>query len=105
MAWPKYTGWLLVALLFAGGCASMALDAGFDDVSAVVGERSGSQIFWNNGTELDKDAAEKLDSLLKRQLTADDAVQIALLNNRELQALVLRSRCGASGLSSSRSSN
>ena len=75
------------ALLFAGGCASMALDAGFDDVSAAVGERSGSQIFWNNGTELDKDAAEKLDSLLKRQLTADDAVQIALLNNRELQAL------------------
>jgi cobalt-zinc-cadmium efflux system outer membrane protein len=65
----------------------MALNAGFDEVRAVVGERTGSQLFWNNGTELDKEAAEKLDSLLKRQLTADDAVQIALLNNRELQAV------------------
>ncbi|MGH7873570.1 MAG: TolC family protein [Candidatus Binatia bacterium] len=87
MTWPKNIEWLIVALVFVSGCAPMALNAGFDDVSAVVGERSGSQIFWNNGTELDKDAAEKLDSLLKRQLTADDAVQIALLNNRELQAL------------------
>lgn len=87
MTWPKHTKWLLGALLFASGCASMALNAGFDEVRAVVGERTGSQLFWNNGTELDKEAAEKLDSLLKRQLTADDAVQIALLNNRELQAV------------------
>ena len=85
MKWPKNAG-LLVLLLFVSGCASMALNAGFDDVRAVVGERSGSQLFWNNDTELDKEAAEKLDSLLKRKLTAEDAVQIALLNNRELQA-------------------
>ena len=45
------------------------------------------QISWNNGTELDKEASEKLHSLLKRKLTADDAVQIALLNNRDLQAV------------------
>ena len=87
MTWPKNMEWLIVVLVFVSGCASLALNAGFDDVRAVVGERSGSQLFWNNGTELDKDAAEKLDSLLKRQLTADDAVQIALLNNRELQAV------------------
>ena len=87
MAWPKHAGWLLGALFFASGCMSMTLDAGFEDVRAVVEERTGSQSSWNNGTELDKEAAEKLDSLLKRQLTADDAVQVALLNNRELQAL------------------
>jgi outer membrane protein, heavy metal efflux system len=87
MTWPKNLGWLIVVFLFVGGCASMALNAGFGDVKAVVGERSGSQLFWNNGTELDKEAAEKLDALLKRQLTAEDAVQIALLNNRELQAV------------------
>ena len=43
------------------------------------------KLFWNNGTDLDKDAAAKLASLLEKKLTADDAVQIALLNNRELQ--------------------
>ena len=83
---PKNVGVLMVAILFLSGCAAMTLNAGFDDVKTVVGERSGSQIFWNNGTNLDQQAAEKLDSLLNRKLTAEDTVQIALLNNRELQA-------------------
>ena len=43
---------------------------------------------WNRGTELDREAAEQLRTLLERRLTADDeAVQIALLNNRDLQAI------------------
>jgi cobalt-zinc-cadmium efflux system outer membrane protein len=79
---------LLLALpLFLGGCTSVALNAGFDDVSATVEQRSGVKLFWNNGTDLDKEAAEKLAALLKTKLTVDDAVQIALLNNRELQAV------------------
>jgi cobalt-zinc-cadmium efflux system outer membrane protein len=77
---------LVGGLLFFSGCASVALNAGFDDVQATVEERSASRIFWNNGTELDKEAAEKLGALLKAKLTADEAVQIALLNNRDLQA-------------------
>jgi cobalt-zinc-cadmium efflux system outer membrane protein len=87
MTWPIHAAWLLGASVFVSGCMSMSLNAGFEDVKAAVGERSGSQVFWNNGTELDKEAAEKLDSLLKRELTADEAVQVALLNNRELQGL------------------
>jgi outer membrane protein, heavy metal efflux system len=86
MKWPKNVGLSMVALLLLNGCASIALNAGFEDVRAVVGERSGSEIFWNNGTDLDQRAVDKLDLLLKRNLTAEDAVQIALLNNRELQA-------------------
>jgi outer membrane protein, heavy metal efflux system len=86
MIWPNNAAWLIVGFFFISGCASVSLNAGFDEVNAVVGERSGSQLFWNSGTELDKEAGEKLDSLLKRRLTADDALQIALLNNRELQA-------------------
>ena len=42
---------------------------------------------WNQGTELDPEAAERLRSLLGRKLTVDDAVQIAMLNNRDLQAM------------------
>jgi cobalt-zinc-cadmium efflux system outer membrane protein len=63
------------------------MNAGFDDVSAMVTERSADRIFWNDGTDLDQQASEKLDSLLKGKLTADEAVQIALLNNRDLQAV------------------
>ena len=87
MTRPKHTAWLILGLLYFSGCASTALDAGFPDVQSAVEERARFQIVWNNGTELDKEAAIKLSSLVKRSLTADDAVQIALLNNRELQAL------------------
>ena len=66
----------------------MSLNAGFSQTSAqLVGERGGLKIFWNNGTDLDKEAAEKLGRYLKTSSPVDDAVQIALLNNRELQAV------------------
>jgi cobalt-zinc-cadmium efflux system outer membrane protein len=87
MITPKNARWLSIGFLFLSGCTSMGLDAGFQDVRTTVEERHQVQIFWNNGTELDKEAAKKLGSLLNRKLTADDAVQIALLNNRELQAV------------------
>jgi cobalt-zinc-cadmium efflux system outer membrane protein len=87
MGWRKNTGWLSLGLLFFSGCTSMRLDAGFDDIKATVEQRSALQISWNSGTELDKEASEKLHSLLKRKLTADDAVHIALLNNRDLHAV------------------
>src|SRR5215475_2176560 len=80
-------GWLFVLPLLLSGCVSVALNAGFDDVNTTVEQRSGNKFFWNNGTDLDKEAAEKIGSLLKGKLTAEQAVQIALLNNRDLQAI------------------
>ena len=78
---------LLSSLLFLTSCMTVSLNGGFDEVGALIEERSGLKVFWNNGNDLDKQAAEKLGSLLKDNLTADDAVQIALLNNRELQGV------------------
>ena len=83
----RNVGWLFASLVLLSGCTSVALNAGFDDVRGTVEERSASKIFWNNGTDLDKEAAEKVGSLLKTKLTAEEAVQVALLNNRELQAV------------------
>src|SRR5687767_8670942 len=87
MSLGRNVGWLFTMLVFVSGCASVALNAGFDDVRAIVEERGGLKIFWNNGTDLDKEATEKINSLLKDKLMADEAVQIALLNNRDLQAM------------------
>src|SRR5262245_49172612 len=70
-----------------GGCASGHPRAGFPEVSTAVEERAATRIAWNSGTELDQEAAKELRSLLAGTLTADDAVQIAVLNNRDLQAL------------------
>src|SRR5262249_10784722 len=80
-------GCLFVLPLLLSGCVSVALNAGFDEVRATVEERSATKIFWNNGTDLDKEAAGKVSALLESKLTANEAVQIALLNNRDLQAV------------------
>ena len=80
-------GSVCLFLVSLTGCASVNLSAGFPEISTAVEERYAAKIVWNRGTELDQEAAEKLRSLLQRKLTADDAVQIALLNNRDLQAV------------------
>jgi outer membrane protein, heavy metal efflux system len=87
MAWPIKLGGLLILLIALSGCSTVRLDAGFDDVKASVEERSQAQIVWNNGSDLDRQAEEKVHSLLAENLTADQAVQVALLNNRGLQAI------------------
>ncbi len=83
----RASGLALLAVVVLTGCASMDLRAGFSEVGGVVQERAGASVVWSQGTDLDKEAEDKVQALLRRQLTADDAVQVALLNNRELQAL------------------
>jgi cobalt-zinc-cadmium efflux system outer membrane protein len=81
----------LAALALGGGCASSSStkskpDAGFQDVRAALAERGVSHVEWNTKSADDARAADAVHALLARELTADDAVQVALLNNRRLQA-------------------
>lgn len=71
----------------AGGCASVPREAGFNDVSAMVANRTGKRVAWNQGTAADAAVTAQVQSLLEEQLTVEEAVQVALLNNRELQAV------------------
>jgi cobalt-zinc-cadmium efflux system outer membrane protein len=68
------------------GCATFDQRAGFSDVRMAVEERSGKRVAWNLGTDLDAEAAAEVQRLLAGPLTADGAIQVALLNNRSLQA-------------------
>lgn len=77
----------LALALGLGGCASMKPGLGFDDVRQGASDRTGMQVHWNNGSEEDRDVAAAVSAMLERELTADEAVQIALLNNHELQAV------------------
>ena len=79
---------LLIGILFlaANLCPAASLDRSFDDVSGVVMSRTGKRVQWNRGTAQDAEAERYVRSQLKRPLTASTAVQIALLNNHELQA-------------------
>jgi outer membrane protein, heavy metal efflux system len=75
-----------IALLMATLSFGASLDQSFNDVSGTVLSRTGKRVQWNRSTPQDADAERFLRSLLKRPLTANSAVQIALLNNHELQA-------------------
>jgi cobalt-zinc-cadmium efflux system outer membrane protein len=58
----------------------------FRDLAEAVHARTGKRVIWNRGTTQDAEAEAFVQSLFRRSLTADSAVQIALLNNRNLQA-------------------
>ena len=78
---------IISALVVLGGCATVPREAGFGDVEKAVASRGGQRIHWNQGSAADQQVAEVTRSMLNKQLTAEEAVQIALLNNRELQAV------------------
>jgi cobalt-zinc-cadmium efflux system outer membrane protein len=72
--------------LLSTGCASVPAKGGFDHVEQNVLQRVGQRVHWNQGGPEDQAVADAVMSMLQRPLTADDAVQVALLNNRRLQA-------------------
>jgi len=77
---------LIAASVFLGGCATFSKDGGFDAVSAVAKARLGKEAAWVR-SEQDQDSVYKRSQeLLAQPLTMDSAVQLALLNNRGLQA-------------------
>ena len=73
--------------VLVSGCTTFDLRAGFSEVGSMVEERTRMKLFWNNGTELDRQVGERLSKLVKGKLTAEQAAQVALLNNREVQAV------------------
>ena len=72
--------------LAMSGCATVPKNAGFDDVSKTVADRLGQPVQWRGVTADDAAVDRAVRGLLARPLTADAAVQVALLNNRTLQA-------------------
>lgn len=77
---------LALAFLSLAACTRVAPDAGFPDVQKAVSERLGKTVSWNRGTERDKAVGDRIAALLANPLTPDAAVEIALINNPELQA-------------------
>jgi cobalt-zinc-cadmium efflux system outer membrane protein len=77
---------LATSLALLAGCASTSASSSFKDVAADVQTRSGHKIRWDQESAEDKEAEKAIDDLLRRPLTADAAVQVALLSNPGLRA-------------------
>lgn len=78
---------IALAALLLGGCATFSEDSGTGKVNDTLSRRGITQQAPWIKSEADADrAADAVRKLLAQPLTADHAVQIALLNNRGLQA-------------------
>src|SRR2546425_5373821 len=78
---PWRSGAAAAAMLLLAGCASFSEDGGFGTVHQLTKERTGQSALWARSSA-DTDAAQaRVAALLKEPLTADGAVELALLNN------------------------
>lgn len=74
------------AALMIAGCASFSPDGGAGRVAELTKERTGQAPLDQRAPELVDTAQARVAELLKQPLTADNAVELAFLNNRGLQA-------------------
>ena len=72
--------------LLLGGCASFSPDQGMAPIEAAATEALGKNVVKIRNADDARDVKARVAALLAGSLTADAAVQIALLNNRALQA-------------------
>jgi outer membrane protein, heavy metal efflux system len=57
-----------------------------EDLQSTIRQRTGKQVEWQKDVEARDRIREAIRGMLRLTLTADSAIQVALLNNRELQA-------------------
>lgn len=77
---------LAAVAVFLTGCASFSKDGGLDAVSAATQERTGQAVQFAKPGSNTAASESTVAQLLSESLTADGAVQVALLNNKGLQA-------------------
>lgn len=84
----KHKGILLAlaSIFVLTGCATFSKDGGFDNVQQIAKKQLKQEIAWPKSEKEHEKINERVQSLLTQKINVDAAVQIALLNNRGLQA-------------------
>ena len=77
---------VLIVLALLAGCATVEPDARFPDVQKTLTGRLPQDANWSRNAEQRASASDAVHRLLQNELSADTAVQIALLNNHDLQS-------------------
>jgi cobalt-zinc-cadmium efflux system outer membrane protein len=78
------TFFLGVCALVLTSCVSVARDAGVTDVQQAITQRGGAAVEWN--AQPSTTDHERVAAMLQDELTADEAVAIAMVNSPRLQA-------------------
>lgn len=77
---------VLLAVLVLGGCATFSQDGGFALAEKTARDRLNKDAQWVRSESQREEIEKRVAELLAQPLSADDAVQVALLNNKGLQA-------------------
>ncbi len=75
-----------LSVLLLAGCAGFSRDGGLDDVSALTRARTGQAVKRHQSESENAAVRARVAQLLAKPLSADGAAEIALLNNKGLQA-------------------
>jgi outer membrane protein, heavy metal efflux system len=73
--------------LFTFGCATVDPEPKWQELETLSEERTGEQMIWERTDEDAEIIKNRIDILLRDGLSRKEAIQVALLNNRMLQAL------------------
>lgn len=83
---PTLPRLLLIILPLLAGCATMPRDRGLSEVGDLVVARGEAAPNWSVNATDEIEAGRRIDALLRGGLDAEEAVEIALLNNAGLRA-------------------
>lgn len=77
---------LVSSTLVLGGCATFSKDGGLESVQQTTQQHIKQDVVWPKTAEEQAKVADRVKELKQQRLNVDRAVQIALLNNKGLQA-------------------
>lgn len=83
---PRALTFAALSAALLGGCASFSPDGGFDAIQTATRSHLQKDVVWARDDASRSQTQARVDALLAQPLSADAAVQIALLNNPGLQA-------------------
>jgi len=89
---------LLPWLLLSAGCATLPPDRLQGEIAQAVAARAAQPVDWERGTPGDQAVQDAMRRMLAETLTLDEAVAIALVNNRELRAQLARAQVARADL-------
>ena len=79
--------WVLISITFAiSGCATFSKDGGLNDVQKTTKQHINQEVVWPKTESEQNKVSERVAELLQQPMDVEKAVQIALLNNKGLQA-------------------
>jgi outer membrane protein TolC len=83
---PHPSMFVAISAALLGGCASFSQDGGFGPIQSATQTQIQKDVTWSRDEASRVQIQARVDALLAQPLSADAAVQIALLNNPGLQA-------------------